>query len=139
MLFLLKRVLWGWGVWFFYGLRWVALLSTNETKLRKMTSHFDSLTRKFLEKFFFWVTNSASQNIKLNFELLTQRFNFYFSTFELLIRNWKKKFHFELLTRRLNIFLYFQVTNSKLKNKKIKKLFRVTNLIVKHFLFSLDG
>ena len=44
-----------------------------------MTSHFELLTRKFLEKLFFQVTNSTSQNIKFHFELLTQRLDFYFS------------------------------------------------------------
>ena len=39
------------------------------------------------EKFFFRVTNSTSQNIKLNFDLLNRRLNFYFSTFELLTRS----------------------------------------------------
>ena len=33
------------------------------------------------------VTNSKSKNKKLHFELLTRRFKFYFSTFELLTRN----------------------------------------------------
>ena len=33
------------------------------------------------------VTNSKSKNKKLHFELLTRRFNFYFSTFELLTRS----------------------------------------------------
>ena len=37
------------------------------------------------------VTNSKSKNKKLHFELLTRRFNFYFSTFELLTRSWKIK------------------------------------------------
>ena len=37
------------------------------------------------------VTNSKSKNKKSYFELLTQRFNFYFSTFELLTRSWKTK------------------------------------------------
>ena len=33
----------------------------------------------------------TSQNKKLHFELLTRRFNFYFSTFKLLTRSWKIK------------------------------------------------
>ena len=37
------------------------------------------------------VTNSKSKNKKLHFELLTRRFNFYFSAFELLTRSWKIK------------------------------------------------
>ena len=65
--------------------------SSYKTELWKMTSHFESLTQKFLHRFFFWVTNSTSWKIKLNFELLTRRFNFYFSTFELLTRSWKIK------------------------------------------------
>ena len=61
--------------------------SSNETELRKMTSHFELLTRKCLLKFFFRVTNTTSKNIKVNFELLTRKFNFYYSTFELLTRS----------------------------------------------------
>ena len=34
--------------------------SSYETELRKMMSHFELLTQKSLEKFFFLVTNSAS-------------------------------------------------------------------------------
>ena len=49
------------------------------SQLRKMTSRFDLLTRKFYR-------NSS-------FKLLTRRFNIYFSTFKLLTRSWKiKKF-----------------------------------------------
>ena len=33
--------------------------SSSETELRKMTSHFELLTSKFLKKFFFRVTNST--------------------------------------------------------------------------------
>ena len=47
-----------------------------------MTSHFELLTRTFLQEFFFRLTNSTLQNIKFHFELLTRRLNFYFSTFE---------------------------------------------------------
>ena len=61
--------------------------SSYETELRRMTSHFDLLIRKFLQKLFFRVTKSTSENIKLSFELLTRVFNFYFSNFELLTRN----------------------------------------------------
>ena len=43
-----------------------------------MISHFELLTQKFLEKWFFRVTNSTSSNTKLNFELLTQRLTFIF-------------------------------------------------------------
>ena len=79
-----------------------------------MTSHFGLLIRKCLQKFFFRVTNSTLYNIKLNFELLTRKLNFYFFTFELknkklhfdlLTRSQKiKKHHFELLILRLNLF-----------------------------------
>ena len=34
--------------------------SSYGTELRKMTSHFELLTRKLLKKFFFRVTNSTS-------------------------------------------------------------------------------
>ena len=51
--------------------------SSYETELRKKTSHFELLTRKFYR-------NSS-------FELLTRRLDFYFSTFELLTRSWKIK------------------------------------------------
>ena len=51
--------------------------SSYETKLRKMTSHFELLTRYFLQKDFFQVTHS--------------KVNFHFSTFELLTRRWKMK------------------------------------------------
>ena len=48
--------------------------SSYEIKLRKMTSHFELLTR--------------SRKIKTyTFELLTRRSDFYFSTFELLTRS----------------------------------------------------
>ena len=53
-----------------------------------------------LQKFFFGVTNLASQNIKFHFKLPTQRLNLYFSTFELITPSWKvKKFYFELMTQ----------------------------------------
>ena len=81
-------------------------------------------------------------------KLLTQRFNFYFSSFELLTRTWKVKISLRITSTKIKLlFFYFRVTDSKLKNKisnfelltqsqKIKKnLLRVTNLIVKHFLF----
>ena len=45
------------------------------------------MTRKYLEKFIFQVTNSTSKNIKLNLELLTQSFDLYFSTLELLTQS----------------------------------------------------
>ena len=34
--------------------------SSYETELRRMTSYFELLTRKFLQEFFFRVTNSTS-------------------------------------------------------------------------------
>ena len=64
--------------------------SSYETKLLEMTSHLELLNRKPLQKLFFRVTNSTSLNIKLN--LLTRRFNFYFSTFKLLTRSLKIKY-----------------------------------------------
>ena len=84
-----------WGIWIRLGELEVwnspVTKSSYETELHKMTSHFQLLTRKFLQKFFFWVTNLTPQNIKLNFESLTRRLNFYFSTFELLTWSWKIK------------------------------------------------
>ena len=64
-------------------------LSFGILELRKITSHFEIVTRKFLQKLFFQVTNSTSSNIEFHFELLTQWVNFYFDTFELLTRGWK--------------------------------------------------
>ena len=97
--------------------------SSYETELRKITSDFELLTRKFLQKFFFPVTNSTSWNIKLNFEL--------FLCFRVTNSKFKnKKFHLELLTQRLNFhFFAFELLTRRLKIKK------VTNSIVKHFLF----
>ena len=57
---------------------WGSEFSSYEADLRKMTSHFELLTRKFSQKLFFRVTNSTSSNNKLNFELITCRFNFFF-------------------------------------------------------------
>ena len=81
-------------------------------------------------------------------KLLTRRFNFYFSSFELLTRTGKVKISLRITSTKIKLlFFYFRVTDSKLKNKisnfelltqsqKIKKnLLRVTNLIVKLFLF----
>ena len=93
--------------------------SSNETELRKMTSHFKLLTRRFWLKFFFRVTNSTSKNIKVNFELLTRKFNFYYSTFELLTRSWKTKSCNTSYWLEVGKYLIsFRVTNSRLKNKK---------------------
>ena len=61
-------------------------------------------------------------NIKLNFELLIWRFNFYFSTFKLLTRNWKIKTSVWVTNSKVKvlfIYFYFWVTNSKLKSKKL--------------------
>ena len=63
-------------------------------------SHFELLTRKCLQKFFFWVTNSASLNIELNFSYLLEGLTFiflllsYYSNAKLKT----KKLHFELPT-----------------------------------------
>ena len=95
--------------------------SSYEMELRNGVTQNDITLRPTNSKIFIEILLSRSLwNIKLNFELLTRRFNFYFSTFELLARSWKiKKLHFQLLTRRSNFyFFYFWVTNSKLKNKK---------------------
>ena len=59
--------------------------SSYETELRKMTFHFESLTGKLLQKFFFRVANSK---IKLLF--------FYFRVNNSKLKN--KKSHFELLS-----------------------------------------
>ena len=71
--------------------------------------------------------------MKLNFELLTRSFNFYFSTFELLTRSWKIKnstlsYYLEMEKYKISLqvtnsmvrllFFRFWVTNLKLKNKK---------------------
>ena len=61
--------------------------SSYETELCKMTSHFELLTRSRKIKLTLRVTNSKSKNKNLHLELLTRRFNFYFSNFELLTRN----------------------------------------------------
>ena len=94
--------------------------SSYQIELRKMTSHFELLTRRVFQKFFFRVTNSTSQNIKLNFELLTRRFNFYFSSFELLTQSWKKKFLLRVTNSKIKfLFFYSRVTNLKSRNKKL--------------------
>ena len=75
--------------------RWGLEFSSYEIKSRnqvtQMTSRFELLTRKFLNKFVFRVTSSTSWNIELNFEELTRRFNCYFSTFGVLTQSWKMK------------------------------------------------
>ena len=83
----------------------------NRVDLRKITSHLEFLTWNFLYKFFFRVTNPTLWNIKLNFELLSRRFSFYFSTFELLTQSWKIMFSFyfstfELLTQSWKIISF---------------------------------
>ena len=70
--------------------------------------------------------------MKLNFELLTQKFNLFFYFWVINSKLKKKKFHFELLkikpvfsyfrvtdSKIKLLFFYFRVTNSKLKNKKL--------------------
>ena len=52
--------------------------SSYEIELRNRVTQNDVILR---------VTNSKSKNKKSHFELLTRRFNFYFSTFELLTRS----------------------------------------------------
>ena len=95
--------------------------SSYKTELCKMTSHFESLTQKLLHRFFFRVTNLSSWKIKWNFELLNQRFNFSFSTFELLTQRRK--------TKRCTL------SQKIIQSQKKKIFFRVTNSIVKLFLF----
>ena len=70
---------------FKYGLmllRWGSEFLGYEIELRNRVTQNDVTLR---------ATNSKSKNKKLHFELLTRRFNFYFSTFELLSRSWKIK------------------------------------------------
>ena len=64
------------------GKNWGSEFSSYKIKLHKMTSHFKLLTRKFLQKFFFWVTNLTSENMI---------FHFYVSIFELITQSWKIK------------------------------------------------
>ena len=61
---------------------WGSEFSSYKIELRNRVTQIDVILR---------VTNSKSKNKKLHFELLTRRFNFYFSTFELLTRSWKIK------------------------------------------------
>ena len=97
-----------------------------ETQLHKMTSLFQLLNRKFSNKFFFRVINSTLLNIKLNFQLLTRSFNFYFSTFQLLkLRN--KKLHFELKYEKLNL---------KLLNQNWKIKFFTSSCLLEDLAFS---
>ena len=66
-------------------------LSSYKIELRNRVTQNDVTLRVTDSKIFievlFRVTNSTSYIIKLNFELLTRRFNFYLSTFELLNRS----------------------------------------------------
>ena len=75
-----------------------------------MTSQFELLNRTFLKKFFFRAVNSTLLNVKLNFELLTRSFDFYFSTFQLRNKNKlrNKKLHFELRYKKVNLELLTQ-------------------------------
>ena len=100
-------------------------------QVMQMMSLFELLTRKFLWRFFFRVTNSPSQNIKFYLELLTRELKSYFSAFKLLTRSWKiKSFNsrYELeaekivplqVTNSMGKLLHFHfwVTSSKFKNK----------------------
>ena len=61
---------------------WGSEFSSYEIKLRNRVTQNDVTLR---------VTNSKSKNKKFHLELLTQRFKFYFSTFELVTRSWKIK------------------------------------------------
>ena len=58
---------------------------TSKIGICKIPSHFELLTRRFLQR------SSTLSSIKFPFELQTRRLNFYFFTFELLIRSWKIK------------------------------------------------
>ena len=87
-----------------------------ETQLYKMTSQFELLNRTFLKKFFFRAVNSTLLNVKLNFELLTRSFDFYFSTFQLRNKNKlrNKKLHFELRYKKVNLELLTQYWKIKI-------------------------
>ena len=67
--------------------------SSYETELRKMTSHFELLTQKCLQEFFFRVTNSTFVKYETKFRVTNSRYKL--------------------------LFFYFRFTNSKLKNKKL--------------------
>ena len=121
-----------WLVW------WGSEFSSYEIELRNRVTKNDVTLR---------VTNSKSKNKNLHFEILTRRFNFYFSTFESLTRRWKiKRF---TSTQRFSFF-YFRVTNSRLTNKKLhfvlltwsqkmkKKTLQVTNSIAALFCFTFE-
>ena len=93
--------------------------SCYKTELRKMASHFELLTRKFLYKFFFRVTNSTSQNSRLNFELLARRLKVYFFIFELLTLGWKIKGYTSSYYLMIKLLVFrCRITDSNLKNKK---------------------
>ena len=62
--------------------------SSYKIKLRKMMSHFKLLIWKFVEKFFFQVTDSVSVNFILSYSLEVEKWKFHF---ELLNRSWKRK------------------------------------------------
>ena len=60
-------------------LKWGSEFSSYEIKLRNRVTQYDFTLR---------VTNSKSKIKKIHLELLTRRFNFYFSTSEFLTRGW---------------------------------------------------
>ena len=72
-------------------------VTQNDIKLRVPNSNIfieillSSYSKVYLLFFYFRVTNSNLRNNKFHFQLLTQRLNFYFFTFELLTRSWKIK------------------------------------------------
>ena len=86
-----------------------------------MTSHFEILTRIFLQKFF-WVTNSKLKN-KLHFELLTWWLIFIFllssylltSSYE--VKKWKNSLRVSNSMGAL-LFSHFRVTRVKFINEK---------------------
>ena len=63
--------------------------SSYEIELRKMTSHFELLTQKFLPKLFFELLTRLRKTS--NPKLLSPTLNFYLSTFELVTQSWKMK------------------------------------------------
>ena len=60
--------------------------SNYEIELRKMISHFELLTIKFLQNSSFELLTRLRKTLSFRFELPTQRVNFYISTFKLLTR-----------------------------------------------------
>ena len=58
--------------------------SSQKIMLRKIASHFESLTGTCSQKFFFELLTRLRETFKFHFELLTRKLNLYFSIFELL-------------------------------------------------------